>query len=95
MIYRIVSYDRTTERMKGSLFVPPSVMEQVKAIAGFQPQDDGLGEYPLDEDQTRQIATILGFRPEPDRFYYSVEPYDPPDDSGFQEQTTGSNADKL
>ena len=63
MIYRIVSYDRITERMKGSLIVPPSVLGQVKTIAGFQPQDDGLGEYPLDEEQIRQVATILGFRP--------------------------------
>ena len=38
MIYRVVSYDRTTERMKGSLIVPPSVLKQVKVIAGFQPQ---------------------------------------------------------
>jgi hypothetical protein len=88
MIYRIISYDRSTERMKGSLIVPPSVLEQVKAVAGFQPQDDGLGEYPLGEEQARQVASVLGFSAEPDRFYYYVEPYDPPEDSGFQEQFT-------
>ena len=82
MIYRIVTYDRTTERMRGSLIVPPNVSTKVKKVAGFQPQDDGLGEYPLDDDQIRQVAKI-GFRPEPDRFFYSVEPYDPPEDSGF------------
>ena len=95
MIYRVVSYDRTTERMKGSLIVPPSVVKQVKVIAGFQPHDDGLGEYPLDEKQTREVAGLLGFRPEPDRFHYSVEPYDPPEDTGFQEQTIAATADKL
>jgi hypothetical protein len=95
MIYRVVSYDRITERMKGSLIVPPRVLGQVKAIAGFQPQDDGLGEYPLDEEQTRHIAIILGFRPEPGRFYYSVEPYDPPEDSGFQEQSSGASAGEM
>lgn len=95
MIYRVVSYDRTTERMKGSLIVPPSVVEQIKHIAGFRPQDDGFGEYPLDEEQTRRIGTILGFRSEPDRFYYCVEPFDLPEDSGFQERTAGANADKL
>ena len=58
MIYRIVSYDRITERMKGSLIVPPGVLGQVKVIAGFQQQDDGLGEYPLDEEQTRRVATF-------------------------------------
>ena len=94
MIYRIVSYDRATERMKGTVIVPPNVLGLVKAIAGFQPQDDGLGEYPLDEDQTRQVATLLGFRSEPDRFYYSLEPYDPPEDSGFREQPIGAGINK-
>ena len=83
MIYRVVTYDRTTERMKGSLVVPPSVLAKVKKIAGFQPQHDGLGEYELDPKQTQKIGKILGFTPEPDKFHYSVEPYDPPEDSGF------------
>lgn len=85
MIYRIVTYDRTSERMKGSLIIPPSVLSKVKRIAGFKPQDDGLGEYPLDEGQTRQVAKVLGFRPDTEKFSYCVEPYDPPEDSGFQE----------
>ncbi len=85
MMYRVVTYDRTTERMKGSLIVPPAVVAKVKKIAGFKPQDDGLGEYPLDDNQTHKVAKALGFQPEPDRFYYYVEPYDPPEDSGFQQ----------
>jgi hypothetical protein len=85
MIYRIVTYDRATERMKGNLPIPSSVLEEIKRIVGFGPQDDGLGEYPLDEGQTRQVARILDFNPEPDRFYYYVEPYEPPeDDDGLQ-----------
>jgi hypothetical protein len=85
MIYRIVTYDRTTDRMKGNLPIPSSVLEQITRIAGFGPKDDGLGEYPLDEAQTRQVARILDFNPEPDRFYYYVEPYEPPeDDDGLQ-----------
>ena len=83
MIYRVVTYDRTSEGMKGSLVVPPSVLAKVKKIAGFKPEDDGLGEYPLDERQTKKVGKILGFQPEIDRFYYYVEPYDPPEDSGF------------
>ncbi len=88
MIYRVVTYDRTTERMKGSLIVPPSVCAKIKKIAGFKPQDDGLGEYPLDIDQTREVGKVLGFRPESDKFHYYVEPYDPPEDSGFQQETS-------
>jgi hypothetical protein len=71
--------------MKGNLSIPSDVLEQIKRIAGFGPNDDGLGEYPLDEAQTRQVARILDFNPEPDRFYYYVEPYKPPkDDDGLQ-----------
>ena len=84
MIYRIVTYDKTTERMKGSLPISASVFEDIKRIAGVAPKDDGLGEYPLDEGQTRQVARILDFDPEPDRFYYYVEPYEPPEDDGLQ-----------
>ena len=84
MIYRVVTYDQATEQMKGTLPVPPSVLNQVKEIAGFQPPDDGLGEYPLDDEQTRRVARILGFRPEPNKFYYYVEPYEPPADDDLQ-----------
>jgi hypothetical protein len=86
MIYRIVTYDRATELMKRSLVVPPNVAARIKKVAGFEPQDDGLGEYPLDEEQTRKIARLLGFRPEPERFFYYIEPYEPPEDSGFREK---------
>src|SRR5579863_4522596 len=40
MMYRVVTYDRATERMKGNLVVPPNVLAKVKKIAGFTPQDD-------------------------------------------------------
>jgi hypothetical protein len=60
------------------------VLPRVKKIARFAPEHDGLGEYPLDETQTNQVAKLLGFRPEPDRFFYYVEPYEPSEDSGFQ-----------
>lgn len=85
MIYRIVTYDRATDRMRGNLPIPSSALEQIKRIAGFGPKDDGLGEYPLNESQTRQVARILDFNPEPDRFYYYVEPFETPqDDDGLQ-----------
>ena len=78
MIYRVVTYDKATERMKENLPIPPSMLEEIKRIAGLGPQDDGLGEYPLDEEQTRQVARILSFNPEPGHFYYYIEPYEPP-----------------
>jgi hypothetical protein len=90
MIYRVVTYDRASEKLRGSLVVPPSVLAKVKKVAGFQPGDDGLGEYLLDEAQTQKVGQILGFRPETERFFYYVEPFDPPEDSGFQEMSAAS-----
>ena len=69
MSYRVVTYDRATERMTGSIAIPSHLLSKVKRIAGFQPQDDGLGEYPIDEEQTKQVAQILGFNPEPGDFF--------------------------
>lgn len=86
MIYRVVTYDKATDRMRGNLVIPPSVLDEVKKIAGFQPQDDGLGEYPLDAEQTRQIARLLEFRAEPEGFYYYVEPYEQPEDNGLVQE---------
>jgi hypothetical protein len=85
MIYRVVTYNKATERLTGNLPVPPSVLAEIKRIAGFPPDHDALGEYPLDEDQTRRITSILGFRPDLERFYYYVEPYEPPEVDGFQQ----------
>jgi hypothetical protein len=90
MIYRVVTYDKATERMKGDLPIPPTLLRKVKRMADFQPQDDGLGEYPLNEEQTREIAKLLGFDPEPERFYYYVEPYEPPEDSGLRQAPEAS-----
>jgi hypothetical protein len=70
--------------MKGNLSIPLSVLGQIKRIAGFGPTDDVLGEYPLDEAQTRQVARILDFNPEPSRFFYYIEPYEPHDESAEQ-----------
>ena len=79
MIYRIVTYDKATDRMAGNLPIPWPQVGKIRKIAGVQPRDDGLGEYPLDTKQVRQIAEILQFRPEPERFYYCLEPFDQPD----------------
>jgi hypothetical protein len=32
----------------------------------------------------RQVVRVLDFNPEPDHFYYYIEPYGPPEDDGLQ-----------
>ena len=84
MMYRIVTYGRPDERMRGSLVIPNGAVAWAKQVAGVQPEDDGLGEYLLSEDQTRMLAQYLGFKPAPEHFYYYLEPYQAAEDTGFQ-----------
>ena len=35
MIYRVVTYDRSTERIRGNLVVPPNVLGKVEKNRGF------------------------------------------------------------
>jgi len=86
MIYRIVTYDKTTDRMAGNLPIPWSNVAKIRKIAGVKPQDDGLGEYPLNADQIAQVSEILQFDARPERFYYYLEPYDQPD-NGLRQET--------
>ena len=68
--------------------IPEGWVAWAKGVAGVQPEDDGLGEYPLNEEQTRTFGQQFGFKPEPGRFYYYFEPYDPPEDTRFQPRPT-------
>jgi hypothetical protein len=89
MIYRIVTYGRIDERMRGSLVIPSSSVPWAKEVARVSAEDDGLGEYPLDVEQTKTLAQHLGFKPEPEHFYYCLEPYEPPENTGFQPVDAG------
>jgi hypothetical protein len=84
MMYRVVTYGRSDEKMRGSLVIPNGAVAWAKQVAGVRPEDDGLGEYLLSEEQARSLAQYLGFKPEPEHFYYYLEPYEPPENTGFQ-----------
>jgi hypothetical protein len=86
MIYRLVTYDKKTERMAGTRPIPWANVTKIKKLTGVTPQDDGLGEYLLDVDQIRRISEILDFDPQPESYYYYLEPYDQPDD-GLRQAT--------
>lgn len=65
MSYCVVKYHKITERMVGDvILVPEKVLEEAKKISGIGPEDDGLGCYPLEEAQVRQLATLISFNPE-------------------------------
>lgn len=73
--YRLVGYDRQSERPVASFAIASPLIAKVKRIAGFRSNDDGLGDYPLDARQTGEIGRVLQIEVEPDKFDYLIEPY--------------------
>jgi hypothetical protein len=73
MRYRLIFYNRSTDQVGGLIDIPAHFLPQVLALAGIQNAND-LGEYPLDPKQVRDIAALIGFRPDISRFTYHLEP---------------------
>jgi len=78
MVYRIVSYDKQTERKCGETAIPDGKLAAIREIAGISPSDDGLGDYPLSHDQANVVARLLRMKIDCDAFAYYVEPYEVP-----------------
>ena len=73
MQYRLISYNRSTDRAGGLIDIPGQFVPQVLAIAGI-PNANDPGEYPLDPKQVSDIAALIGFKPDLSRFEYHLEP---------------------
>jgi hypothetical protein len=72
--YRLALYDRRTELQHGSYPIPAALEEQAKRIAGIAADHDGLGDYPLGDEQARKIGALLALAVHPNRFDYFLEP---------------------
>ena len=73
MRYRVIFYNRSTDHVGGLIDIPGRFLPQVLAIAGMRNANEP-GEYPLDSKQVRDIAALIGFRPDVSRFEYFLEP---------------------
>lgn len=78
IVYRLVSYDKQTERKSGETAIPDGKLAAIREIAGILPTDDGLGDYPLRDDQAKFIARLLKRKVDCDACTYYVEPYEVP-----------------
>ena len=78
IVYHLVSYDKETERKRGEFAISDDKLALVREIAEILPTDDGLGDYPLNDDQAGDIARLLNMKIDCDAFTYYVEPYEVP-----------------
>ena len=70
--YRVIMYERTTDRVGGIVDVPDLLAIQALAIAGVTDADEP-GESELDDAQARKLANLLGFRSNVARYVYHLE----------------------
>jgi hypothetical protein len=54
IVYRLVSYDKHTERKCGEFAIPDAHLAAIKEIAGISPSDDGLGD-----SQTELVRPLM------------------------------------
>ncbi|HEX3881572.1 MAG TPA: hypothetical protein VHW66_02835 [Stellaceae bacterium] len=76
MKYRIISYDCATDLMSETVSIPAKHLRRVLAIARIVNPEE-LGEFPLEEDQARDIAALIGFDADVARFHYHLEQVTP------------------
>jgi hypothetical protein len=75
--YRLISYNRTTDRIGGIIDIPAPLLKQVLAIAGIAMSASELGEHALTGEQVRDISSLIGVGADAARFHYHLEPIEP------------------
>jgi hypothetical protein len=75
-IYRLVGFDRDTERLAVKYEIPAKYVPLAKKIAGID-ERPLIGDWPLSPEQVRHIAEVIGERIDPDAYDFSLEPYAP------------------
>ena len=76
VLYRIVGYDRTTERLAVSFDIPAQLVADVMKVADVPKTDPyAVGAYPPEVGQVRDIAGIIRRRIPAHEYEYFLEPF--------------------
>jgi len=59
VIYKLVGFDRRTERIASAHEIPADRVERAKRIAGIADRPEVVGDWPLTTDQAGAIADII------------------------------------
>ena len=78
VVYRLVGYDRKTERQAARFDIPHKHVPFVKQVVGLDPYRDVVADYPLTDMQARDIAGTIGRQVDTIRLDYVLEPYHQP-----------------
>jgi len=75
IVYKLVGYDRKTERQAVKIDIPPKGIGCARGIAGIAPDDESMVDCPLDKNQARDIAGVIGKPIDAEKYDYFLEPY--------------------
>ena len=70
--YRVIMYERSTDREGGIIDIPAPLVAQALSIAGIGNATE-LGETELTDAEVRALANLLQFRSNVSRYHYHLE----------------------
>jgi hypothetical protein len=83
VVYRLVGYDRKTERQTVRIDIPAKHVPFAKKVAHLDPYREVVADYPLDVAQARDIAGVIGKTIDTAHNDYFLEPYHQPNQKKY------------
>ncbi|HEY1931787.1 MAG TPA: hypothetical protein VGG99_07245 [Acetobacteraceae bacterium] len=75
-VYKVVGYDRQTEKLAVTFDVPWTQIAQAQSIAGIETRDDmQAGDWELTPQQSLEIAHLIRAPLDLARYDFFLEPY--------------------
>jgi hypothetical protein len=76
VIYKLVGFDRETERLAAAYEIPPNLIASAKAIAGIADRPEIVRDWPLTGAQATAIADVIKQKIDLRRQDFALEPYE-------------------
>ena len=83
LVYKLVGYDRKTERQSVKFDIPAKHAAFAKTVVGLNPHRDVIGDQPLTEMQARDIGRVIGCPIDTAHSDFFLEPYNQPQQRRF------------
>ena len=75
-VYRLVGYDKRTERLEIRVDIPQAKVGEALVIAAVKlGQGMEIGDWELTPEQAKHIGLLIGFKPNLRNYDYFLEPY--------------------
>jgi hypothetical protein len=78
LVYKLVGYDRKTERQLVRFDIPTKHAAFAKKVVGINPHRDVIGDQPLTERQAQDIGGVIGCPIDTVHLDFFLEPYNQP-----------------